>query len=297
MTNILCGNSVIHWIQSYHTPFLDVFFLSATYLGSSAFYIGAIALLYLCIDKKFAVRIFYLIVIGCLFNGCIKEYFSTPRPPDKETVRVVLGYRAGGGSFPSGHSQGVLAFWGYCFTRFRNFFCILFGSFLICAVSFSRLYLGVHYPIDVLGGLLIGLATIVVFVAWFKFSERIRWRDHTVLALLAIAGIPLVYFCLFPTRENGQLMGTMIGFGTGALLERRYIGFDEKGTFLFQAVKYALGVVSAVLIMCCCAIIPAAPHVRDMVAYAGGSFWIGFGVPYVVRKLKGGMSEKTVTHA
>jgi len=297
MAHILHGYSVIDWVQSFHTPFLDTFFLWMTHLGSGTFYIGAIALLYLCIDKKFAVRIFYLFILGILLNGFIKEFFGTARP-DPERVRVVNGYRADGGSFPSGHSQGVIAFWGYCFTRFKNPFCIIAGSFLICVVPLSRLYLGVHYPVDIIGGLLIGLLTVGIFAAWFKLSERIRWREYLIPALACIIAAPLVYFYFFPSRENSQMMGTMIGFGAGSFLERRYIRFDEKGgSLLFQLGKMMFGIAGALLLMFCFSLIPAQPLVRKLVAYAAGSFWIGYGVPYFVQRARAVSGAGGTAHA
>jgi hypothetical protein len=157
---------------------------------------------------------------------------------------------------------------------------------LIVLIPVSRLYLGVHFPADVVGGLVIGAITIAVFVFFYRLIERVRWEDKQALALCFLIGGPLLFFLLHPTAEVGQFIGTMIGFGTGAFLERRFIGFEERAAVPVQIAKMAVCAASLALVMYLCARIPVMPNVRNLVLYAIGGFWVGYGIPYCIVALK-----------
>ncbi|MDP8262614.1 MAG: phosphatase PAP2 family protein [Candidatus Ancaeobacter aquaticus] len=294
LVNYLEGYALIHWVQSFHSPFLDYFFYGITQFGYKYFYILAIVYLYWCIDKRFAVRIFYLFIVGVLANQYIKYFLSTPRP-DPNEVRVIFDYYRVDPSFPSGHAQGSFAFWGFLMTRFRNVYFIICALSMIFFVSVSRLYLGAHYPIDILGGFILGALTIVLFLFFFKIYERIKMTPHSkIFDICLFVLVPLGLFVAVPTAKMGMFMGIITGFGVGAYLEKRYIGFTEKTPFVYQVIRTMVGLVPGVLIFFVGRMIPGPLNIRTLVVYAVAGFWVGFIYPYCINAFQKWHERKNV---
>ncbi|MFC5530261.1 phosphatase PAP2 family protein [Cohnella yongneupensis] len=130
--------------------------------------------------------LFYLGIIGLsgLLNVLLKQIFHRARP---DISRII---EASGFSFPSGHSMSAFTLYGitiyfvwkhlrYAWLRLT---VIILGSFLILMIGASRIYLGVHYPSDVIGGYLISGAWLSISIGLYeRFLER-RWRSRKLRA-------------------------------------------------------------------------------------------------------------------
>lgn len=110
------------------------------------------------------------IIVGVLLNYILKQLFHRPRPDLLKLVEI------GGYSFPSGHSMASMIFYGFLvylsirYVKHWSKYCIAgILGLLIIAIGISRIYLGVHYASDVLGGFIVGLGWLIVFI---KLSER-----------------------------------------------------------------------------------------------------------------------------
>lgn len=153
---------IIHIIQQFVTPNLTIWVLLITDSGSAKFYLIACSLLFLYwIIRRSLIKAF--ILISCLggagiLNFLLKHLFERNRP-DIYRVITETGY-----SFPSGHAMGALCFYGivafFFSLRFSNpifkLLIALLTTFYILLIGLSRIYLGVHYPSDVLAGYIAG---------------------------------------------------------------------------------------------------------------------------------------------
>ena len=127
--------------------------------------IATIALLLLIKNKKIGLSIFSNIVIITILNQLLKRILRRPRPTEFRIVEET-GY-----SFPSGHSMVSMAFYGYLIYLTYNYIknkkikylLISILSILILVVGLTRIYLGVHYTSDVLGGYLLGIVYLLLF--------------------------------------------------------------------------------------------------------------------------------------
>ena len=142
-----------------------------TNFGGAIFLSIATVMLFLLIkNKKIGLSIISNIVIITVLNQLLKRILQRPRPTEFRIVEET-GY-----SFPSGHSMVSMAFYGYLIyliyryikNKYVKWTLIAILSILICLIGISRIYLGVHYTSDVLGGFLLSISYLVVYISSIK---------------------------------------------------------------------------------------------------------------------------------
>ena len=138
-----------------------------TNFGGAIFVISLTTILFFVIkDKKIGISIITNLGIVTILNQIIKFIMQRPRPTEFRIIEET-GY-----SFPSGHSMVSLAFYGYLIYLIYKYInnkhlkrtLIIILSVLICIIGVSRIYLGVHYTSDVLGGVLISFAYLIIYI-------------------------------------------------------------------------------------------------------------------------------------
>jgi membrane-associated phospholipid phosphatase len=225
--------SFIIWIQQYANPVIDAFFKAVTFLGNEEYYILSIPLFFWLYDKRFAMRFGLFFLLNAYINSFIKHIFKVPRPPLK-----LHKIEQGGYSFPSGHAQGNTSFWGYLAVQVRKPWAYIVAAVLICLVAFSRVYLGVHFPHDIIVGVLIGIA----WIAIYEFlARRIKWQLTRLQWFLVSLGLCAVLLAIHPTGDGPLTMGFMLGALWGYRLEKDFVGFSEKGNWWRNILKAAIG--------------------------------------------------------
>jgi undecaprenyl-diphosphatase len=175
--------AVIRWMGANHSPALDAVMIEITALGTGTvvLMIVAIAALFLTLSARKYSAILLLVAAsgGILLNGVLKLGFDRPRPsifvPDVHAVSS---------SFPSGHAMSSAIVYGTVAylaarlhrRRWARWLVMVFALVVIALISFSRMYLGVHYPSDVVAGVLIGLAWAAFCMATLEAIQRFRPR-------------------------------------------------------------------------------------------------------------------------
>lgn len=142
-----------------------------TNFGGAIFLSIATVMLFLLIkNKKIGLSIISNIVIITVLNQLLKRILQRPRPTEFRIVEET-GY-----SFPSGHSMVSMAFYGYLIyliyryikNKYVKWTLITILNILICLIGISRIYLGVHYTSDVLGGSLLSISYLVIYISSIK---------------------------------------------------------------------------------------------------------------------------------
>jgi membrane-associated phospholipid phosphatase len=208
--------------------------LAITNLGSDYAYIVLLALYYWLVDPWYGRRLGMTVGLSFFLNDIFKYLFDAPRPFHVAGQENIASERAiataGGGGFPSGHAQTTAAFWGALAARHRIGWLTALAVVVIALVALSRLTLAVHFPIDVLGGLVIGLALAAVAYAL---------RPIPMPSLVARLAITLVVAVLaeliFPV--SGRTLGVTCGF----LLS--YPSFSPPRTWAARVIFALIGLV------------------------------------------------------
>ena len=139
-----------------------------TNFGGAIFIIILTVVLFVLIkNKKIGISIISNLVIITAINQILKRIVQRPRPTEYRIIEET-GY-----SFPSGHSMISMAFYGYIIyliykyvkNKYIKWISIVLLSILICSIGISRIYLGVHYTSDVLGGFLLSVSYLVIYIS------------------------------------------------------------------------------------------------------------------------------------
>lgn len=191
-------------------------------------------------------------------NQFLKLLFRIPRPwvrdPDFTIVESARA-QATGYSFPSGHTQNAVATFGGIARSTRRPWVRWACVAVLLLVSFSRLYLGVHTPLDV--GVSFAVAGVMVLTLYPLIRQADRKPSLMAgliagMLLVGIAYLVFAYVYPFPAdvdaanlahgQENGwKLLGATVGFGIAWWLDRRYIHFDTRAVWWVQLLKVVLG--------------------------------------------------------
>ena len=238
-------------IRTAHFEAFDKLFLSITILGEFWFPTLICAITYWCIDVRAGLYLFSLESCNIIITHFAKMLACVYRPwilsdkmcPVEDAVAFAKGY-----SFPSGHSANASSvLGGVAFLQRHNIFKCLSLIFLVLLVGFSRLWLGVHTPQDVVFGFLTGLALALVMHSVINWAEKNKNRYLYLLGIInTFALFALIYVCYFNTYRidyvNGELLvnpfkqiytmvvcvGYALGLISGAFLTRRFLPFDPK---------------------------------------------------------------------
>jgi membrane-associated phospholipid phosphatase len=249
------GIELIRDIQGIQSPGLTAFVKAFTALGTELLYIPALLLLFWCVDEKKGARLGFIVMLSAFANGFFKELLKQPRPFALEPS-VGLAFEPSYG-IPSGHAQLSLCFilplaiWAGK-SRFARSgggkAAIRLGAalFILC-IAFTRLYLGVHFPTDILAGWLLGGA---ILGLWFLLEPKaapLLEAGGLRSRMIAVAATAIAMNALYPASRS--LGGLFLGFGAGCALTRTRFPFSAaSGSVFVRLLRYALGLAGGVLI-------------------------------------------------
>jgi len=276
---------IIKFLQSFHNNFWDKFFILSTKLGEETVYILIIAVLYWCYDKKFGFKLGITYLLSAYINGIFKDIFNSSRPIGVDGIRSIYLETATGKAFPSGHTQGVTAFWGYIIHNFKGHRLIKgIGFAIIALVGLSRGYLGLHWPIDILGGWVLGAAIVYGASRSFRFKSNIVIPMYIKVSMSII--VPLIVYGLYNTHEFDKLVGIIMGTLAGYFIEKDTLDFHEEGSLTKQTLKLIIGLCAAMAIRIGLKVFFPVQPIFEIVRYFLLGIWITLGAPWLFTVLK-----------
>ena len=258
-----------YFIESLRCGFLDFFFSVVTLFGEETFFMVIGLIVFWCLNKQQGYYLLCTGFAGTLINQTLKMTFRVPRPWIKDpNFTIVESAREGasGFSFPSGHTQtSVGIFAGLA--RWNKIKWLRILSIVMCVlVPFSRLYLGVHTPLDVSVSIVIALGLVFGFFPLFAKAEnnnKIMYILLLGLFAITIGFFVFANFYKFPEEvylsenihnlQSAQknaftLLGCSIGLILTYFIDSKYTKFDTKAVWWAQILK-VVGGLACVLIV------------------------------------------------
>jgi undecaprenyl-diphosphatase len=170
---------ILDIIKNYRTPSLTKLMLFITYLGEwgsiAILCFSILVILFLLQNWEYFYSLLISVIFGETFVYTIKNIIGRPRPPAAVALMTITDY-----SFPSGHSYIAVAFYGLITyitfkilkNKFLKYLTLVLGIILILSLSFSRLYLGVHWPSDILASFASSAALITIIITFLEIREK-----------------------------------------------------------------------------------------------------------------------------
>ena len=232
----------LQFLENLRTDFWVKLFEGITMLGEETILILMIAVLYFAYDKRLALRIGYITITSMCVNNAVKNLVKRPRPFVVGKVNPARAHTATGYSFPSGQTQ-TIATWGSAFAMyFKKMWVSVLACVGIVAVAFSRLFLGVHYPSDVIVGAVLGVVIAIGLSIVYDRVENVhKLYGITVLVMLPFA----IWFVITadPLYDDFfKLYGMLIGLYFAAGLEEKYAPIDYNVSVWKKVLRIVIGV-------------------------------------------------------
>ena len=232
----------LQFLESLRTDFSVKLFEGITMLGEETILIFMIAVLYFAYDKRLALRIGYITITSMCVNNTVKNLVKRPRPFASGEVTPARAHTATGYSFPSGHTQ-TIATWSSAFAMyFKKAWVSILASVGIVAVAFSRLFLGVHYPSDVIVGAVLGAVIAVGLSIVYDRTKNI----HKLYGITALVMLPFAIWFMItadPLYDDFfKLYGMLTGLFFAAGLEEKYAPIEYDVAVWKKVLRILIGV-------------------------------------------------------
>ena len=240
---LIWGIDVIVWLQQ-ASPTLDLIFKFFTFLGNELFFLVFLPVVIWCVDYSRGVRLTILFLASAYLNSFAKALGRQPRPFEFDPRAKKL-VEATGFGLPSGHTQSTVTIWGYIAARFRNRATLIIAVVMIIMIPLSRIYLGVHFPTDVIGGYILGLVIVIIYLK--VESPLINWlksRALTVQLVIAVI-LPLLMMLIYPGEimDSIPTCATLLGGGIGLALAAQLVEYNATGVWWKRVLRYLVGMV------------------------------------------------------
>lgn len=288
------GLNVVRAVQTAESPALTLAMKGLSLLGSEIGYFALLPLLYWCVDERRAFRLSVAALFSAWLNHTLKAVWRQPRPYDLDPS-VGMAHEPTYG-LPSGHAQGMVVLCGILGSWLRRPLGIVVAVVVPLAVSFSRVYLGVHFPTDVFGGWALGGTVLAFYFLAGPRLEAVLTAAGTRIKLIAVVVAAFAMNALYP--QDVSFGGVFLGFGAGyVLMASRFPFAASRGadgapaTLAARTIRYVLGLAVAGLVYV--GLKAAFPGTESdsyrlfrFVRYGLVGLWVSAGAPYVFLRLR-----------
>ena len=248
--------SFLYLLESIRIPGLNEFMLAITYLGDEIAFLVVALILFWCCDKRMGYYILSVGFLGTIMNQFMKLWFRVPRPwvlDENFTILEQAREGASGYSFPSGHTQSAVGTFGAIAYITKSKLIRWLSAAAVVLVPFSRMYLGVHTPLDVSVAAVIAVILIAV-LRTIVLSENKRVFPAFLGIMVAVSVAFLCFVELYPfpanidphNMESGlknayTLLGSLLGLVAVYIVDEKYLKFTTKAVWWAQVIKVMVG--------------------------------------------------------
>ncbi|HDQ72976.1 MAG TPA: phosphatase PAP2 family protein [Chloroflexi bacterium] len=243
----LWGIELIRLIQVVRGPVLDGIFKAITFLGDQEFLLILMPLIFWNVKFRTGIRFAVTFLLAVYVNVLLKEIFAHPRPFDLTSGINLIEIEGYG--LPSGHAQSAVIVWGMIASEVREKWAWVGAVALMVLIGFSRIYLGVHFPTDVLGGWLIGAFLLLLYLRFSPAAEAWLLEQRWQVRFALIIGVSSVLLLLRIVPDTVLALATLAGIGLGGLLlDQLRIRFTADGSIWQRAARFFLGIAGLLIL-------------------------------------------------
>ncbi len=245
--------AILQALEKIRCPFLDVFFGIFTALGEEMIIAAIIAVVYICFSKRIGEQALVTVLTASCVTAAVKSGVRRLRPYEAGAVdRVHIDNALVSTadldpdmSFPSGHATATGGFFSALAIRIRKPLAVVLCSLFVLLVMLSRLYLGVHYPTDVLAGLAVGVGCAFLWQLVYR-----KWYGARLYIYLGVAlcTLPFLFIPRTATHSMFQISAIALATAIGLLIEDNFIKFEDTDRWLHRLFR--------LLIVLACAAVP-----------------------------------------
>lgn len=249
---------LLYALEKIRTPFLDTVMGLVTNLGGEAVFIAAAIIVFWCLSKSCGYYMMTVGFAGTIINQFLKLWFRIPRPWVKDpnfTIVESARAEATGYSFPSGHTQNAFAIFGAPARYFKNTALRIVFVLLIALTAFSRMYVGVHTPLDVGVSLIVGTVLVFVIYPFFRDMKKKPKRVYIIFSIfivMAAAFVAFVELYDFPAdidpdnyasglKNAYMILFCAIGLMLTFYVDTKYVHFPTQAVWWAQVIKVVVG--------------------------------------------------------
>lgn len=235
-------------------PIITILNWALSFLGGGEAAFLIILIIYYCFDKEKGEKIAYITATSMLLNGLFKNLFLAKRPFEfkgKEYLRatqnkdlpITLSDGATGTSFPSGHSQNAGVLYTSLMLNFKKKWIKIASIALLIIVPLTRLFLGVHFPGDVVIGLGLGILAALSLNFLYDFIQKKNFPLVYLYGITLVVFVPFL-FINFHNPSAGDFFkcfGLFAGFLGGCLIEKKFINFTTNINYFERGMRLLIG--------------------------------------------------------
>lgn len=246
----------LYLLEKIRVPVLNEFMLFITRLGEETAFLVIALTVFWCVDKYKGYYILCVGFLGTIANQFMKLWFRIPRPwiiDENFTILEQAREAASGYSFPSGHTQNAVGTFGGLAYMADNKWVRVVALSIAVLVPFSRMYIGVHTPLDVFAAVVMAVLLVLLLKPFvLKNGNKYVPVLFGVMTVLAICFLCFVELYQFPVEidlhnlESGRsnaytLLGAMLGLIVVYIVDEKWLNFSTKAIFLVQVEKVLFG--------------------------------------------------------
>lgn len=290
------GLSVVRDAQALASPALTAVMKGISLVGAEYAYLVLLPLVYWCVDKRRGLRMGVLVFLSAVVNLRLKLAFAQPRPYDLDPA--VGMDRESTFGLPSGHAQNSTVLWGSAAPLFRVPWGLVLALALPLAVGLSRIYLGMHFPTDVLAGWAIGAVFVLLDRAFGDRIERFLSGLRDTIALALVAAVALGMNVL--STQDTSLSGAFFGLAASAIYARKSAPFSVSGSLRKRALRFLFGIATVAVVYALPKLLLASveaggPPLIRFLRYALVGAWVAAGAPWLFLRM--GLAEPEAGHS
>lgn len=242
--------AILRALEYIRCPFLDVFFSIFTALGEELIIAAIVAVVYICFSKRAGEQALLTVLTASCITAGIKGAVRRARPyaagvvgrvdidnPFVSTVDLDADM-----SFPSGHATCTSGFFATVAFRLRRALPAVLCAAFVLLVMLSRVYFGVHYPTDVLAGLVIGAGCAALWQLVYA-----KWYGARLYIYLGVAlcTLPFLFFERTGTESMFEMSAMTLATAAGLLVEDKCIRFADTKKWLHRLLRLLITIAVA----------------------------------------------------